>query len=48
MTMASAAQRHGAAAYRRWRGLEIRVARIFNTYGPRGRPTDGAAIAHAA
>lgn len=31
-------------AYRRYRGLDARVARIFNTYGPRMRPGDGRVI----
>jgi dTDP-glucose 4,6-dehydratase len=38
------AKRFGEAltmAYRRRHGLEIRIARIFNTYGPRMRPDDG-------
>lgn len=30
-----------ATAYRREYGMEIRIARIFNTYGPRMRPDDG-------
>jgi dTDP-glucose 4,6-dehydratase len=29
------------AAFKRHRGLEVRVVRIFNTYGPRMRPSDG-------
>jgi dTDP-glucose 4,6-dehydratase len=33
-----------AAAYRRRFGLDVRIARIFNTYGPRMRPSDGRAI----
>ena len=33
-----------AAAFRRHRGLEARVVRIFNTYGPRMRPADGRLI----
>jgi nucleoside-diphosphate-sugar epimerase len=28
-------------AYHRVHGLEVRIARIFNTYGPRMRPNDG-------
>jgi dTDP-glucose 4,6-dehydratase len=32
------------AALRRYRGLEARVVRIFNTYGPRMRPADGRLI----
>jgi UDP-glucose 4-epimerase/UDP-glucuronate decarboxylase len=31
---------------RRTRGLELRVARLFNTYGPRMRPDDGRAISN--
>ena len=31
-------------AYRRVHGLETRIARIFNTYGPRMRPDDGRAV----
>jgi dTDP-glucose 4,6-dehydratase len=31
-------------AYRRYRGLSVGVARIFNTYGPRMRPDDGRLI----
>lgn len=37
-------KRFGEAAadtYRRDRGLDVRVVRIFNTYGPRNRPDDG-------
>ncbi len=32
------------AAFRRHRGLDARVVRIFNTYGPRMRPADGRLI----
>jgi nucleoside-diphosphate-sugar epimerase len=32
------------AAYAREHGLETRIARIFNTYGPRMRPNDGRMI----
>jgi dTDP-glucose 4,6-dehydratase len=32
------------AAYRRARGLDARVARIFNTYGPRMRRNDGRVV----
>ncbi|HSS78083.1 MAG TPA: NAD-dependent epimerase/dehydratase family protein, partial [Thermoanaerobaculia bacterium] len=28
-------------AYHRYHGLEVRIVRIFNTYGPRMRPNDG-------
>jgi dTDP-glucose 4,6-dehydratase len=31
-------------AYHRTHGLDIRVARLFNTYGPRMRSTDGRAV----
>lgn len=31
-------------AYHRTHGIDIRIARIFNTYGPRMRPNDGRAI----
>ena len=31
-------------AYNRYHGVETRIARIFNTYGPRMRPEDGRAI----
>jgi dTDP-glucose 4,6-dehydratase len=31
-------------AYRRFHGLDVGIARIFNTYGPRMRPDDGRAI----
>ncbi len=31
-------------AYFRYHGVETRIARIFNTYGPRMRPEDGRAI----
>ena len=31
-------------AYARQRGTKVRIARIFNTYGPRMRPDDGRAI----
>jgi UDP-glucuronate decarboxylase len=32
--------------YQRQHGLEIKVARIFNTYGPRMRPSDGRAVSN--
>lgn len=41
------AKRFGEAmvsAYRRTRGLDTRIIRIFNTYGPRMRPDDGRVI----
>jgi dTDP-glucose 4,6-dehydratase len=31
-------------AYHRYHGIDTRIARIFNTYGPRMRPDDGRAI----
>ena len=31
-------------AYRRTHGLDVRIARLFNTYGPRMRPHDGRVI----
>ncbi len=33
-----------AMAYQRRYGLEVRIARIFNTYGPRMRPDDGRVV----
>ena len=41
------AKRFGEAitmAYHRYHGLETRIARIFNTYGPRMRPKDGRVV----
>ncbi len=41
------AKRYGEAlsmAYRNEHGVKVRVARIFNTYGPRMRPNDGRII----
>ncbi|HEV2767965.1 MAG TPA: UDP-glucuronic acid decarboxylase family protein [Acidimicrobiales bacterium] len=35
-----------AMAYHRAHGLDVRIARIFNTYGPRMRPADGRVIAN--
>lgn len=35
-----------AAAYRRCYGLDVRIARIFNTYGPRMDPEDGRVISN--
>ncbi|HYA71486.1 MAG TPA: UDP-glucuronic acid decarboxylase family protein [Thermoplasmata archaeon] len=35
-----------AAAYRRHYGLDVRIARIFNTYGPRMDPNDGRVISN--
>ncbi|GLU32042.1 UDP-glucuronic acid decarboxylase family protein [Trinickia caryophylli] len=34
------------ADYRRQYGLEVRIARIFNTYGPRMHPADGRVISN--
>ena len=31
-------------AYHRWHGLEVRIVRIFNTYGERIRPDDGRVV----
>ena len=31
-------------AYHRFHGLQVRIARIFNTYGPRMRVNDGRVI----
>ncbi len=33
-------------AYERYRGASVRIARIFNTYGPRMAPTDGRIISN--
>lgn len=35
-----------SACYRREHGLSAKIARIFNTYGPRMRPTDGRVISN--
>jgi UDP-glucuronate decarboxylase len=35
-----------AVAFRRVYGLDVRIARIFNTYGPRMSPTDGRVISN--
>ncbi len=35
-----------ASVYRRSYGLEVRIARIFNTYGPRMRPDDGRVVSN--
>lgn len=43
------AKRFGEAmtmAYHRAHGLEVRIARIFNTYGPQMRPDDGRAVSN--
>ena len=31
-------------AYHRYHGLDVRIVRIFNTYGPRMRPNDGRVV----
>jgi dTDP-glucose 4,6-dehydratase len=33
-------------AYQRYHGLETRIVRIFNTYGPRMRPNDGRVVSN--
>lgn len=33
-----------AMAYHRYHGVDIRIVRIFNTYGPRMRPNDGRVV----
>jgi dTDP-glucose 4,6-dehydratase len=33
-------------AYRRYHGLDARIIRIFNTYGPRMRPKDGRVVSN--
>jgi dTDP-glucose 4,6-dehydratase len=33
-------------AYHNHHGLDVRIVRIFNTYGPRMRPTDGRAVSN--
>jgi dTDP-glucose 4,6-dehydratase len=35
-----------AMAYHRVHGMEIRIVRIFNTYGPRMRPQDGRVVSN--
>lgn len=35
-----------AMAYHRYHGLDTRIARIFNTYGPRMRPNDGRVVSN--
>jgi dTDP-glucose 4,6-dehydratase len=34
-------------AYHRYHGVETRIARIFNTYGPRMRPDDGRVVSNS-
>jgi len=33
-------------AYHRFHGIDVRIVRIFNTYGPRMRPDDGRAVSN--
>ena len=33
-------------AYHRYHGVEVRIVRIFNTYGPRMRPADGRVVSN--
>src|SRR4029077_13689942 len=33
-------------AYRRYHGVDARIVRIFNTYGPRMRPNDGRVVSN--
>ena len=33
-------------AYHRYHGLDTRIVRIFNTYGPRMRPRDGRVVSN--
>ena len=33
-------------AYHRYHGLDVRIVRIFNTYGPRMRPDDGRVVSN--
>ena len=33
-------------AYHRYHGIDVRIARIFNTYGPRMRPQDGRVVSN--
>ncbi len=35
-----------AMAYHRYHGLDVRIVRIFNTYGPRMRPDDGRVVSN--
>ncbi len=35
-----------AMAYHRFHGLDVRIVRIFNTYGPRMRPADGRVVSN--
>ncbi len=33
-------------AYHRYHGIDVRIARVFNTYGPRMRPDDGRVVSN--
>ena len=33
-------------AYHRYHGVDTRIVRIFNTYGPRMRPRDGRVVSN--
>jgi len=33
-------------AYRRYHKMDVRIVRIFNTYGPRMRPNDGRVVSN--
>jgi dTDP-glucose 4,6-dehydratase len=33
-------------AYHRYRGVDVRIARVFNTYGPRMKPGDGRVVSN--
>ena len=46
MTRASVAPRPCFFDYRRQHGLSIKVARIFNTYGPNMHPNDGRVVSN--
>jgi dTDP-glucose 4,6-dehydratase len=35
-----------AMAYHRFHGMDVRIVRIFNTYGPRMRPGDGRVVSN--
>ncbi|HYR85366.1 MAG TPA: UDP-glucuronic acid decarboxylase family protein [Terriglobia bacterium] len=35
-----------AMAYRRYHSMDVRIVRIFNTYGPRMRPNDGRVVSN--
>jgi dTDP-glucose 4,6-dehydratase len=35
-----------AMAYHRYHGVDVRIVRIFNTYGPRMRPNDGRVVSN--